>query len=54
MDGSVGNASVWDTPKIYKHHEQQNVAQTRPKYREGRRLKAVKVRFFTETMLVGA
>uniref|UniRef100_A0A671S4V5 RNA-binding protein 48 n=1 Tax=Sinocyclocheilus anshuiensis TaxID=1608454 RepID=A0A671S4V5_9TELE len=37
------NPSVWDTQKVYKHHEQQNVAQTRPKYREGRRLKAVKV-----------
>ncbi|XP_051520525.1 RNA-binding protein 48-like [Myxocyprinus asiaticus] len=43
MDRSVANASVWDTQKIYKHHEQQNVAHTRPKYREGRRLKAVKV-----------
>nr|AAQ98007.1 hypothetical protein DKFZp564O0523 [Danio rerio] len=43
MDGSVASSSVWDTQKVYKHHEQQNVAQTRPKYREGRRLKAVKV-----------
>ncbi|KAK2887006.1 hypothetical protein QQF64_014064 [Cirrhinus molitorella] len=43
MDSSVANPSVWDTQKVYKHHEQQNVAQTRPKYREGRRLKAVKV-----------
>ncbi|XP_018932971.2 RNA-binding protein 48-like isoform X1 [Cyprinus carpio] len=43
MDRSVANPSVWDTQKVYKHHEQQNVAQTRPKYREGRRLKAVKV-----------
>ncbi|XP_056336225.1 RNA-binding protein 48 [Danio aesculapii] len=43
MDGSVGSTSVWDTQKVYKHHEQQHVAQTRPKYREGRRLKAVKV-----------
>ncbi|TRZ01842.1 hypothetical protein DNTS_004281 [Danionella cerebrum] len=43
MESSVANPSVWDTQKVYKHHEQQNVAQTRPKYREGRRLKAVKV-----------
>ncbi|XP_059365637.1 RNA-binding protein 48-like isoform X3 [Carassius carassius] len=43
MDLSVFNPSVWDTQKVYKHHEQQNVAETRPKYREGRRLKAVKV-----------
>ncbi|XP_016085054.1 RNA-binding protein 48-like [Sinocyclocheilus grahami] len=43
MDSSVANPSVWDTQKVYKHHEQRNVAQTRPKYREGRRLKAVKV-----------
>uniref|UniRef100_A0A8C1A1V9 RNA-binding protein 48 n=2 Tax=Cyprinus carpio TaxID=7962 RepID=A0A8C1A1V9_CYPCA len=43
MDSSVANPSVWDTQKVFKHHEQRNVAQTRPKYREGRRLKAVKV-----------
>ncbi|XP_073678338.1 RNA-binding protein 48 [Garra rufa] len=43
MDRSVANPSVWDTQKVYRHHEQHNVAQTRPKYREGRRLKAVKV-----------
>ncbi|ROL48656.1 RNA-binding protein 48 [Anabarilius grahami] len=43
MDRSVANPSVWDTQKVYKHHEQQNVAQTRAKYREGRRPKAVKV-----------
>ncbi|KAL7829535.1 hypothetical protein AOLI_G00304200 [Acnodon oligacanthus] len=35
--------SVWDPPQVYKHHEQQNVCLTRPKYREGRRPKAVKV-----------
>ncbi|KAK7125026.1 hypothetical protein R3I94_019170 [Phoxinus phoxinus] len=43
MDSSVANPSVWDTHKVYKHHEQQNVAQTRAKYREGRRQRAVKV-----------
>ncbi|XP_051948691.1 RNA-binding protein 48 [Xyrauchen texanus] len=43
MDSAVTNPSVWDTHKVYKHHEQQNVAQTRLKYREGRRHKAVKV-----------
>lgn len=46
MDSSVANPSVWDTQKVFKHHEQRNVAQTRPKYREGRRLKAVKVGLF--------
>ncbi|KAL2080036.1 hypothetical protein ACEWY4_023829 [Coilia grayii] len=35
--------SVWDSPKVYKHHEQQPVCHTRPKYRDGRRPKAVKV-----------
>lgn len=35
--------SVWDSPKVYKHHEQQAVCHTRPKYRDGRRPKAVKV-----------
>lgn len=35
--------SVWDSPKVYKHHEQQSVCHTRPKYRDGRRPKAVKV-----------
>ncbi|XP_051527063.1 RNA-binding protein 48-like isoform X2 [Myxocyprinus asiaticus] len=43
MDSAVANPSVWVTHKVYKHHEQQNVAQTRLKYREGRRHKAVKV-----------
>ncbi|MCJ8746230.1 hypothetical protein PDJAM_G00139410 [Pangasius djambal] len=42
MAASEGS-SVWDTPRVYKHHEQQKVCHTRPKYREGRRLKAVKV-----------
>ncbi|XP_062386291.1 RNA-binding protein 48 [Sardina pilchardus] len=35
--------SVWDGPKVYKHHEQKSVCHTRPKYRDGRRPKAVKV-----------
>ncbi|XP_059412414.1 RNA-binding protein 48-like [Carassius carassius] len=43
MDSSVTNPSVWGSQQLYKHHEQRTVAQTRPKYREGRRLKAVKV-----------
>ncbi|MCI4391992.1 hypothetical protein PGIGA_G00140790 [Pangasianodon gigas] len=42
MAASEGS-SVWDTPRVYKHHEQQKVCHTRPKYREGRRPKAVKV-----------
>ncbi|XP_030644386.1 RNA-binding protein 48 [Chanos chanos] len=40
---SSEECSVWKTPKVYKHHEQQSVCYTRPKYREGRRLRAVKV-----------
>ncbi|XP_063042031.1 RNA-binding protein 48-like [Engraulis encrasicolus] len=36
-------ASAWDGPKVYKHHEQRPVCHTRPKYRDGRRPKAVKV-----------
>ncbi|TSK31457.1 RNA-binding protein 48 [Bagarius yarrelli] len=42
MAASSGS-SVWETPRVYKHHEQQKVCHTRPKYREGRRPKAVKV-----------
>ncbi|KAF7691335.1 RNA-binding protein 48 [Silurus meridionalis] len=42
MAASRGS-SVWDAPRVYKHHEQQKVCHTRPKYREGRRPKAVKV-----------
>ncbi|XP_048849741.1 RNA-binding protein 48 [Brienomyrus brachyistius] len=38
-----GSSSVWSTPEVQKHHEQQSVCHTRPKYREGRRPKAVKV-----------
>ncbi|XP_041039767.1 RNA-binding protein 48 [Carcharodon carcharias] len=30
-------------PELLKHHQQENVCFTRPKYREGRRLRAVKV-----------
>ncbi|XP_028820157.1 RNA-binding protein 48 [Denticeps clupeoides] len=42
MAAPAGN-SVWDAPTVYKHHEQQRVCDSRPKYREGRRPKAVKV-----------
>ncbi|XP_024251131.1 RNA-binding protein 48 [Oncorhynchus tshawytscha] len=37
------NSSCWSTPEVYKHHEQQKICPSRPKYREGRRPKAVKV-----------
>ncbi|KAJ8273321.1 hypothetical protein GJAV_G00100250 [Gymnothorax javanicus] len=37
-----GNSS-WSTPKIHSHHQQRSVCHTRPKYREGRTPKAVKV-----------
>ncbi|XP_038144601.1 RNA-binding protein 48 [Cyprinodon tularosa] len=33
----------WRSPEVYKHHEQQKVCISRPKYREGRKAKAVKV-----------
>ncbi|KAG9355440.1 hypothetical protein JZ751_000278 [Albula glossodonta] len=36
-------SSSWTTPEIHKHHEQSAVCHTRPKYREGRKLRAVKV-----------
>nr|XP_015213587.1 PREDICTED: RNA-binding protein 48 [Lepisosteus oculatus] len=36
-------ASSWSIPEILKHHQQTDVCYTRAKYREGRRLKAVKV-----------
>ncbi|KAJ7991801.1 hypothetical protein DPEC_G00287640 [Dallia pectoralis] len=35
--------NCWSTPEVYKHHEQQKICPSRPKYREGRRPKAVKV-----------
>ncbi|XP_030003171.1 RNA-binding protein 48 [Sphaeramia orbicularis] len=33
----------WRVPEVYKHHEQQKVCISRPKYREGRKAKSVKV-----------
>ncbi|XP_061597860.1 RNA-binding protein 48 [Cololabis saira] len=33
----------WSVPEVYKHHEQRRVCISRPKYREGRKAKAVKV-----------
>ncbi|KAM6899349.1 RNA-binding protein 48 [Xenentodon cancila] len=33
----------WRVPEVYKHHEQRKVCISRPKYREGRKAKAVKV-----------
>ncbi|XP_034560408.1 RNA-binding protein 48 [Notolabrus celidotus] len=33
----------WGVPEVYKHHEQKKVCISRPKYREGRKAKAVKV-----------
>ncbi|KAG5842634.1 hypothetical protein ANANG_G00179700 [Anguilla anguilla] len=35
--------SSWNPVEVHKHHEQRTVCHTRPKYREGRRPKAVKV-----------
>ncbi|XP_028672930.2 RNA-binding protein 48 [Erpetoichthys calabaricus] len=36
-------ASPWQNSEVYKHHHQKDVCFTRPKYREGRKPKAVKV-----------
>ncbi|XP_040909306.1 RNA-binding protein 48 [Toxotes jaculatrix] len=44
MAAPVGNNSgCWGVPEVYKHHEQRKVCISRPKYREGRKAKAVKV-----------
>ncbi|KPP64548.1 RNA-binding protein 48-like, partial [Scleropages formosus] len=43
MATSGSGGSCWSTPEVHKHHEQKIVCHTRPKYREGRRLRAVKV-----------
>ncbi|KAM3843371.1 RNA-binding protein 48-like [Diretmus argenteus] len=43
MAAPVNNSSCWSTPEVYKHHEQRKVCISRPKYREGRKAKAVKV-----------
>ncbi|XP_035537894.1 RNA-binding protein 48 [Morone saxatilis] len=37
------NSGCWVSPEVYKHHEQRKVCISRPKYREGRKAKAVKV-----------
>uniref|UniRef100_UPI0037E77149 RNA-binding protein 48 n=1 Tax=Semicossyphus pulcher TaxID=241346 RepID=UPI0037E77149 len=44
MAAPVNNSSgCWGVPEVYKHHEQRKVCISRPKYREGRKAKAVKV-----------
>ncbi|XP_056876897.1 RNA-binding protein 48 [Takifugu flavidus] len=44
MAAPVGNSSgCWSAPEVYRHHEQRRVCISRPKYREGRKAKAVKV-----------
>ncbi|XP_026155764.1 RNA-binding protein 48 isoform X2 [Mastacembelus armatus] len=44
MAETVSSSSdCWDVPEVYKHHEQQKICVSRPKYREGRKAKAVKV-----------
>ncbi|XP_070702672.1 RNA-binding protein 48 [Pempheris klunzingeri] len=37
------SSSCWRVPEVYKHHEQRKICISRPKYREGRKAKAVKV-----------
>ncbi|XP_068188509.1 RNA-binding protein 48 [Antennarius striatus] len=36
-------SGCWVVPEVYKHHEQKKVCISRPKYRDGRKAKAVKV-----------
>ncbi|XP_037651213.1 RNA-binding protein 48 isoform X1 [Sebastes umbrosus] len=36
-------SGCWGGPDVYKHHEQRKICISRPKYREGRKSKAVKV-----------
>ncbi|CAJ1084003.1 RNA-binding protein 48 [Xyrichtys novacula] len=44
MAAPVNNKpGCWGVPEVYKHHEQKKVCFSRPKYREGRKAKAVKV-----------
>eukprot|EP00064_Thunnus_orientalis_P016798 superscaffoldBa00003410_g16869 len=40
---SNNNSGCWGVPEVYKHHEQRKVCISRPKYREGRKAKSVKV-----------
>uniref|UniRef100_A0A672I3K1 RNA-binding protein 48 n=1 Tax=Salarias fasciatus TaxID=181472 RepID=A0A672I3K1_SALFA len=37
------NPDCWSVPDVYNHHEQKKVCISRPKYREGRKARAVKV-----------
>ncbi|XP_047461455.1 RNA-binding protein 48 [Mugil cephalus] len=37
------DSDCWRAPEVYKHHEQRKVCISRPKYREGRNAKSVKV-----------
>uniref|UniRef100_A0A3P8T9E7 RNA binding motif protein 48 n=1 Tax=Amphiprion percula TaxID=161767 RepID=A0A3P8T9E7_AMPPE len=43
MATPVNKNDCWRVPEVYKHHEQRKVCISRPKYREGRKDKAVKV-----------
>ncbi|XP_037548712.1 RNA-binding protein 48 [Nematolebias whitei] len=42
-DSVNNNSGCWKIPEVYKHHEQKKICISRPKYREGRKAKAVKV-----------
>lgn len=44
MAAPANNKSgCWKAPEVFKHHEQRKICISRPKYREGRKAKAVKV-----------
>ncbi|XP_051921478.1 RNA-binding protein 48 [Hippocampus zosterae] len=40
---AASKSRCWKAPDVYKHHEQRKVCISRPKYREGRKARAVKV-----------
>ncbi|XP_077432946.1 RNA-binding protein 48 [Vanacampus margaritifer] len=40
---AAARSSCWKAPEVFKHHEQRKVCISRPKYRDGRKARAVKV-----------
>ncbi|XP_037130430.1 RNA-binding protein 48 [Syngnathus acus] len=40
---AAAKSSCWKAPDVYKHHKQRKVCISRPKYRDGRQARAVKV-----------
>lgn len=46
-------SDCWKAPEVYKHHEQRKICISRPKYREGRKSKAVKVQIYFSFVIDG-